>query len=137
MSKDEGMKTGTVVSSQDHRRHQRLHLDTKVKYKVINRQVAEEVVSGPALRPDGKSVNISQSGLSITTETALKKGDYLKVELSLPGMGRATRALAEVMWSRVEEGQKVSGIRFLLFLNEVDDSSIRRFIENQQTGRGE
>ena len=47
------------------------------------------------------------------------------------------RALAEVMWSRVEEGQKMSGIRFLLFLNEVDDSSIRRFIENQTTGRGE
>src|ERR1035437_1096424 len=119
MSQNEAMQTGGVASGQDHRRHDRLRLDTKVKYKVINRQAAEEGVAGPGLKPDGKSVNISLSGLAITTVSALKKGDYLKVELSLPGMTRATRALAEVMWARIEHGQNVSGIRFLILLNEA------------------
>ena len=40
------------------------------------------------------------------------------------------------MWSRVEDGQNLAGIRFLILLNEADDSSIRRFMEGQQ-GRGE
>lgn len=117
----------------DHRRHERLPLDTKVKYKVINRQAAEEVV-GPGLRPDGQSVNISLSGLSIATPVPLSKGDFIKLELSLPGMSRPSRSLAEVMWSRLEGGQNVAGIRFMIFLNEADDSSIRRFIENQKQG---
>jgi hypothetical protein len=137
VAKDEAMKTGGVATGADHRRHERLRLDTTVKYKVINRQAVEQV-AGPTngLRVDGIAKNISLSGLAITTETQLGKGDYLKVELSLPGMGRPTRALAEVMWSRVEEGQKLAGIRFLILLNEADDSSIRRFMEGQQ-GRGE
>ena len=134
---DEKMQTGGVATGADHRRHDRLRLDTTVKYKVINRQAVEQATA-PAngLRVDGQAKNISLSGLAITTETKLGKGDYLKVELSLPGMGRPTRALAEVMWSRVEGGQNLAGIRFLILLNEADDSSIRRFIEGQ-SGRGE
>lgn len=124
---------GVYQESSDHRRHERLPMETTVKYKVINRQTAEEVV-GPGLRPDGQSVNISLSGLSISTVTPLTKGDFLKVELSLPGMGRPSRSLAEVMWARVEGGQNVAGIRFMIFLNDADDSSIRRFIESQSQG---
>lgn len=135
MSDAEGMKTGGVATGADHRRHQRLRLDTRVKYKVINRQAVEQAGAAPGLKVEGHAVNISISGLAITTEAPLKKGDYLKIELSLPGMGRPTRALAEAMWSRVEDGQNVCGIRFLILLNEADDSSIRRFIE-EQTGRG-
>ena len=129
---DDVLKDAQVVAgSADNRRHDRLRLDAKVKYKVINRQMAEEVVGKPQMGPDATSVNISLSGLAITTETPLKKGDYLKVELSLPGMGRATRALAEVVWQREEDGSHLSGIRFLIILNEADDSSIRRFVESQ------
>jgi hypothetical protein len=128
---------GVVQQSNNNRRHERLPVDAKVKYKVINRQTAEEVV-GPGLRPDGKSVNISVSGLAISTVEALNKGDFIKVEISLPGMPRPSRSLAEVMWARVEDGQNVAGIRFMIFLNEADDSSIRRFIENQgQEGGGQ
>jgi hypothetical protein len=124
---------GVVQSTSDHRRHERLPVEAKVKYKVINRQAAEEVV-GPGLRPDGQSVNISASGLAISTAQPLTKGDFIKVEISLPGMNRPSRSLAEVMWARVENGQNVAGVRFMIFLNEADDSSIRRFIENQQGG---
>lgn len=124
---------GVVQDGNDSRRHERLPVEAKVKYKVINRQAAEEVV-GPGLRPDGQSVNISMSGLAIATAVALNKGDFIKIEISLPGMTRPSRSLAEVMWARVENGQNVSGIRFMIFLNEADDSSIRRFIENQKQG---
>ena len=131
-----GVFKGPSDKGQEHRRHERLRVDAKVKYRVINRQVAEEVM-GPGLRPDGQSVNISLSGLAITTEAPLNKGDFLKVELGLPGMQRPSRSLAEVMWARIEGGQNVAGIRFMIFLNEADDSSIRRFIESQRTGGGE
>lgn len=137
MAENETMKTGGVADTADNRRHERLRLDTKVKYKVINRQSAEDVVGPQGLKPDGQAMNISLSGLAITTEAPLKKGDYLKAELSLPGMNRPTRALAEVMWSRNENGQHLAGIRFLILLNEADDSSIRRFIENNNKGGDE
>lgn len=134
MAEDKTMKTAGIADVPENRRHERLRVDTKVKYKVINRQSAEDVVGPSGLRPDGNTVNISLSGLAITTEKPLRKGDYLKVELSLPGMNRATRALAEVMWARLEESHHVSGIRFLILLNEADDSSIRRFIEHSRKG---
>lgn len=129
----EMQSAGVVQDGNDSRRHERLPVEAKVKYKVINRQAAEEVV-GPGLRPDGQSVNISMSGLAIATAVPLSKGDFIKIEISLPGMTRPSRSLAEVMWARVENGQNVSGIRFMIFLNEADDSSIRRFIENQKQG---
>jgi hypothetical protein len=125
------MKTAGIADVQENRRHERLSVDTKVKYKVINRQSAVDAAGPAGLKPDGLSVNISLSGLAITTEAPLKQRDYLKVELSLPGMARATRALAEVMWVRFEDDRNVAGIRFLILLNEADDSSIRRFIEHQ------
>lgn len=125
----EKMHTGGVFTSSENRRSDRLRVDTKIKYKVINRASAEEV-AGPGMKVDGQTINISLSGLAISTETLLKKGDYLKVELSLPGMQRATRALAEVMWAEEKNGQCASGIRFLILLNEADDSSIKRFISN-------
>jgi hypothetical protein len=122
------------VASADHRRHERFRVDTTVKYKVINRQAVEELVESRSFQDDGKSVNISLSGISLVTEVALRKGDYLKVELSLPGSGRATRALAEVMWARIENGGNLAGIRFLIVLNEADDNSIRRFVETMKEG---
>jgi hypothetical protein len=144
MSKTERMKPAGVVGGIDQRRHERLRLDTQVKYKIINRRTAEEVLGPglheglrPGLRPDGQSVNISLSGLAISTAEPLKKGDFIKLELSLPGLLRPSRSLAEVMWTRMEGGQNIAGVRFLIFLNETDDSSVRRFIEGQKQGRGE
>ena len=124
------MEDAKISVESDQRRHERFNVDTVVKYKVINRQAVEELVEPRSFQDDGKSVNVSVSGISLATEVALRKGDYLKVELSLPGAARATRALAEVMWARVENGQNMSGIRFLIVLNEADDNSVRRFIEN-------
>jgi hypothetical protein len=128
----EEMQTGGAYTGTDseHRRHDRLSVDTKIKYKVINRAAVQEV-AGPGVKVEGQTINISLSGLAIATETLLKKGDYLKVELSLPGMQRPTRALAEVMWVEEKGGQFASGIRFLILLNEADDSSIKRFVSNQ------
>jgi hypothetical protein len=130
----ENMQTGGVYASantSENRRHNRLRVDAKLKYKVINRAAAEEVAGPSGMKADGQAINISLSGLAISTETLLKKGDYLKVELSLPGMQRPTRALAEVMWVEDKNGSFSSGIRFLILLNEADDSSIKRFMINQ------
>ena len=118
---------GVMPDPRDHRRHERLPLETKVRYKVIQRQRGEGVPA--AFRPDGRSTNISLCGLALVTEQPLKKGDYLKLELTLPGKAQAIRALAEIMWSATEGGRNASGIRFLILLNQADDLQIRRFIQ--------
>ena len=111
------------------RRHDRFKMETQVQYRVINRKVVEELSDGGGFRDDGETVNISASGIALATETVLTKGDYLKLEMRLPGSDRTTRALAEVMWSRKENGQNQSGIRFLIILNEASGHSVRQFIE--------
>ena len=40
-------------------KHERFHVATQVKYKVINRQAAEEIVEPRPFKDDGKAVNIS------------------------------------------------------------------------------
>jgi hypothetical protein len=117
------------LSTSDQRRHERFHLATDVKYKIINRQSVEDVVDSRTFQDDGKAVNISVSGVSLTTDVALRKGDYLKVEITLPGAQRPTRALAEVMWVEAADKQFKSGIRFLILLNEADDNSVRKFVD--------
>lgn len=124
------LAAGVLTDSRDNRKNERLRVDVKVKYKVIQRQSAMEKSAVQGLHPEGRSVNISLCGLSIVTESALRKGEYLKLELSLPDRPQVIRALAEVMWGSVEAGQFVAGIRFLILLNQADDVTIRRFIED-------
>lgn len=124
------MEDAKISVSADQRRHDRFRVDAQIKYKVINRQAVEELVEPRPFQDDGKSVNISVSGLAITTATLLRKGDYLKMEVTLPGMPRPTRALAEVMWVEPKGEAHLSGIRFLIILNEADDNSIRRFVDS-------
>jgi hypothetical protein len=124
------LAAGVLTDSRENRKNERLRVDVKVKYKVIQRHSAMEKSVAQGLHPEGRSVNISLCGLSIVTESALRKGEYLKLELSLPGRPQVIRALAEVMWGSVEAGQFVAGIRFLILLNQADDVSIRRFIED-------
>lgn len=122
------------ISNEGHekRRHPRVDVDVPVKYKVINRKVMREIVDPKTLLDDGHSVNISLSGLSLTTGTPLTKGDFVKLELVLPETGRMTRALAEVMWSGPDgaTGHFLSGIRFLIILNEADEHSVKRFVQH-------
>ncbi len=125
-----------VTTDANQRKHERLRLDTKVRYRVINRQVVEALVDPKAIQDDGQTVNISASGIALYTAANLNKGDFLKLELSLPGMTRPTRALAEVMWAEPKAGQCFSGIRFVMILNEADDGSVRRFIETSTSAPG-
>jgi c-di-GMP-binding flagellar brake protein YcgR len=111
------------------RRHLRIDLSVAVKYKVINRKLMREIVDQRPFLDDGKTVNISLSGVSLTTGVALTKGDFLKLELGLPDSDKVTRALAEVMWSGPDaSGTFLSGIRFLIILNEADEHSIKKFV---------
>jgi hypothetical protein len=118
-----------VEGDREHRRYERLRLDTRVKYKVIKKPGAHAKGLAADFQPDGRSINISLCGLAIATDAAVQKGDYLKVELSLPGKPQIIRALTEVVWTSMDGGRNLSGIRFLILLNQADDASIRRFIE--------
>lgn len=127
------MKPAAVsVPGRDNRKHDRLTLDTEVKYKVVQRRRSEGARGDSGFRPDGRGINISLRGLAIDTGEPLKKGDYVKLELCLPGRPGPIRALAEVMWTVSVLGRYSSGIRFLILLDKANDSAIRWFIEQQR-----
>ena len=73
-------------------------------------------------------------------EYAKRMPAELKPQLAEIPLGRrrkgeaATRALAEVMWTKVEGQRWESGIRFLIILNEADDHSIHQFLETVKEG---
>ena len=115
------------------RRHDRFKVETQVSYKVINRQLVQEITPD-TFNDDGETVNISTSGIALSTDVELSKGDYLKLEMRLPTLERTTRALAEVMWTRTAGQRWESGIRFLIILNEADEHSIHQFIEQVKEG---
>ena len=129
----ESHKAQLVEDDSNKRKHDRIKVETQIQYRVINRQVMQEI--GDGFRDDGSTVNISKNGIAMATETKLRKGDYLKIEMQLPASGRSTRALAEVMWAKSEGDKYFSGIRFLIILNEADDHSVAQFISRiQDTG---
>ncbi|MGH7442710.1 MAG: PilZ domain-containing protein [bacterium] len=117
-----------LPDEREQRRHDRLFLDTEVRYKVVQRRRSPAGANIEGFRPDGRSLNISLRGLSIATDAPLNKGDYLKLELKLPDRVQPIQALAEVVWTVARDGRNASGIRFLIFLNQSDDALVRRFV---------
>jgi hypothetical protein len=127
------MEKGTLSlePGKDKRRHRRLALELPVRYKVLNRKLALELFEpGPPER-DARSLNLSQGGLCLATSSALGKGDYLKLEVSLKGGLPPVRAMAEVVWSSSPaQGACRAGIRFLILLSDPDRLELEGFLKS-------
>lgn len=124
------MENAKILLSSDKRKHERFPLETIVRYQVINRQVAEGMVKARTFHDDGQVVNISAGGVALVTDLNLQPGDYLKVEVTLPGLTHATRALAQVIWVESQgASQHKSGLSFLMLLNEPEGNSVAKFLE--------
>ena len=62
----------------------------------------------------GTCVDISSEGMGITTDsTALRKGDVLKLHLSIDDMKVTLPILTEVKWLRQVDDQYRAGLQFL------------------------
>lgn len=63
---------------------------------------------------DGLGLDISQSGLGLTTEYALKEGEVLKLILPVNELDITLPILAETVWSKPANGHFRAGLRFLV-----------------------
>lgn len=65
------------------------------------------------LRIEGTSVDISSGGLGMITNGTLRKGDVLKLHLSVNDMQVTLPILSEVMWLQKMNGEYRAGLQFL------------------------
>ncbi len=61
----------------------------------------------------GVSINISESGLALISDFALKKGEVMKVLVPVSTGGPPLPVLAEVMWTYSSDDYSRTGLRFL------------------------
>jgi hypothetical protein len=117
------MENSKTASAADKRQHERVLLEGPVRYRVIGTLKPHEVKS------DGEIVNISNGGVALVTDFVLEQGATLKVEITLPGLVRPTRALARVVWVETLGPRCKSGLSFLMLLNEPEENSVSKFLE--------
>ncbi len=113
------MEKGQLI---DKRRHPRRNAALPVLFKILNS--TREIAQLAAQESRALSKDLSRSGLALASSHPLKKGDMIKLKLEMPGMDRAIRAFAEVVWSAEGVGpaqETLAGIRFLALRQEDED----------------
>jgi hypothetical protein len=63
---------------------------------------------------DGLALDISQAGLGLSTEYALKEGDVLKLIFPINELNITLPVFAETVWSKPANGHFRAGLRFLV-----------------------
>jgi len=87
-----------------------------------------ELLAGQVIVQDtGTTCNLSWSGCSIQSQTALYKGSYLRMTISLPGHDASLDVdLAKVRWA----SQHGFGVEFLVF-NDREQARLRGFVTSR------
>jgi hypothetical protein len=119
-----------TLESSDRRVHDRVEAELSVRFKIMNRRLAMELLEPGLPEVTGESVNVSMGGLCLAVPSPLNRGDYLKVEMTFPSGPGPVRALAEVMWCRRQDQEYHCGIRFLMLFSEMDGKTIENFMRN-------
>jgi hypothetical protein len=65
------------------------------------------------VQKSGVGVDISLTGIGLTTDQELSKGEILKVSLPVGAMDISMPVYSEVMWTMPEDGGYRTGLRFL------------------------
>ncbi|MBI3605939.1 MAG: PilZ domain-containing protein [Nitrospirae bacterium] len=83
--------------------------------------------------------DISEGGLSLTTENRLRVGDRFPIELVLPDQKTVVNCTAEVVWNKeIMKGGMISqgvGVRFL-DLEAGKKKAIHKMVATEETKRG-
>jgi hypothetical protein len=90
-----------ILHSKDRRTSNRMPIERDVRYKVlgIKRNSIKQAGSG-------RTLNISRSGMLITTETAVAAGERIQVSVSWPAQLRGVIPLKLVAHGHVVRGEK-------------------------------
>jgi c-di-GMP-binding flagellar brake protein YcgR len=100
-------------SSPDRRQSRRVPLLHHVIYAVSLDQISHNQYPTPMA---GQIQNVSEGGICMVTDGALKHTQVVEVALPLPVEQVTTRTIVEVCWVRRElkQGNYTAGLRFLL-----------------------
>lgn len=100
-------------SSPDRRQSRRIPLLHHVTYEVSIDQILNNHNASPM---EGQIQNVSEGGICMVTDEALKHTQVVEVGLPLPVAQVTTRTIVEVCWVRREfgRGNYTAGLRFLL-----------------------
>jgi c-di-GMP-binding flagellar brake protein YcgR len=100
-------------SSPDRRQSRRVPLLHHVTYEVSIDQISLNQYPTPR---EGQIQNVSQGGICMVTDGALKHTQVVEVVLPLAVEQVTTRTIVEVCWVRreLDEGNYTAGLRFLL-----------------------
>jgi hypothetical protein len=106
----------------DSRKNPRIHIECPLSF------CAEGPAGQVILQDTGTIRNLSWSGCSIQSPTALDKGAYLRMTIALPGHdARVDVDLAKVRWAT----QHGFGVEFLV-LNDREQARLRGFVVFRQ-----
>jgi len=101
-----------MQSFSDRRIERRFEINgAKIKYRKLNRLTSGGRMVGPI-----ELIDISKSGASFPIFQTVEKGDYIQVEIAVPGEDQI-RAEAVVQWfaGDIEKKQKQVGVHFCQF----------------------
>ncbi len=109
----------------EQRKYIRFDVQTRVNFRVKQKKEGE----APTARVSGLSKNISAEGICIKSETQLRPGSKLELEIFLPAESKPLHLKGEVRWSRPlgsGEGKPVFATGVKLFT--IDKSDENRFV---------
>ena len=115
----------------ERRVYPRISLKIPVVFRVLDDQ--EEIKSVIELRKKekhGHTMDVSLGGLCIVTDQPLREGSILSLEITIPDLAKALKAMAEVVWSSESGG----GIRFLT-MDENDMETLKSYLSKASSKR--
>jgi hypothetical protein len=115
----------------ERRVYPRISLKIPVVFRVLDDQ--EEIKSVIELRKKekhGHTMDVSLGGLCIVTDQPLREGSILSLEITIPDVPKALKAMAEVVWSSESGG----GIRFLT-MDENDMETLKSYLSKASSKR--
>lgn len=114
-------------SGAERRKAVRFKKDLTVHYAVEKR---------PHLKTNGKTVDISESGVKILIDEKLTKGTTLDIMIAIPGSGKQIEAEGEIVWSEEANEPDASGKRFFhagvrfSAIREPNGTTLREYIRS-------
>lgn len=97
-------------------------IKTKVKFKILDKK--KEMIS--SRKYSGLSRNVSAEGLCFACRRKLRKGDFLDLEVYLPGAAAPVRMRGEVRWSQCisDEATREKVYQTGVLLKTVEDKPV-------------
>ena len=100
----------------------------RVKYKLINGDEETREIRSVAVKLSGESFDISLGGIRAEGPINARKGDIIRLEVSLDNGKDPITTFAEVKWIKGQDEVKTFGLEFLI-LKDADKAVIEEILD--------